>query len=141
MPAGVTGNFKVRLDQLREIHSRRFNMQRTAIEIFLTDQTNYFLNFSSSKVGASPPSWPTSPLTSLPQVVLKVYNSIVSLRTPNLTPVGIRKPARLLQSSGLTQRWVKREISNFDYLMHLNNIAGRTYNDLNQYPVVSPSVM
>ena len=40
----------MRLDQLREIHSRRFNMQRTAIEIFLTDQTNYFINFSSSKV-------------------------------------------------------------------------------------------
>lgn len=50
---GAVANFKVRLDQLREIHSRRFNMQRTAIEIFLTDQTNYFLNFSSSKVSLS----------------------------------------------------------------------------------------
>ena len=28
-------------------------------------------------------------------------------------------------------------MSNFDYLMQLNMIAGRTYNDLNQYPVVS----
>ena len=28
-------------------------------------------------------------------------------------------------------------MSNFDYLMQLNNIAGRSYNDLNQYPVVS----
>uniref|UniRef100_A0A8C5H2Y5 WDFY family member 4 n=1 Tax=Gouania willdenowi TaxID=441366 RepID=A0A8C5H2Y5_GOUWI len=27
------------------------------------------------------------------------------------------------------------EISNFEYLMHLNTIAGRTYNDLMQYPV------
>ena len=81
------------------------------------------------------------PTLSVQQVVTKVYNSIASLRTPNLTRVGIRKPARLLQSSGLTQRWVKREISNFDYLMHLNNIAGRTYNDLNQYPVVSPSMI
>ena len=71
-------------------------------------------------------------------MVSKVYNSIASLRTPNLTRVGIRKPARLLQSSGLTQKWVRREVTNFDYLMHLNTIAGRTYNDLNQYPVVSP---
>lgn len=30
-----------------------------------------------------------------------------------------------------------REISNFEYLMQLNTIAGRTYNDLSQYPVVS----
>uniref|UniRef100_A0A3Q2NX03 WDFY family member 4 n=1 Tax=Fundulus heteroclitus TaxID=8078 RepID=A0A3Q2NX03_FUNHE len=29
----------------------------------------------------------------------------------------------------------KGEMSNFEYLMHLNTIAGRTYNDLMQYPV------
>lgn len=27
------------------------------------------------------------------------------------------------------------EITNFEYLMHLNTLAGRTYNDLMQYPV------
>lgn len=27
------------------------------------------------------------------------------------------------------------EMSNFEYLMHLNTLAGRTYNDLMQYPV------
>lgn len=35
------------------------------------------------------------------------------------------------------QKWVYREISNFEYLMQLNTIAGRTYNDLSQYPVVN----
>ena len=35
------------------------------------------------------------------------------------------------------QKWVQGEISNFQYLMQLNTIAGRTYNDLSQYPVVS----
>jgi hypothetical protein len=37
--------------------------------------------------------------------------------------------------STLTERWQRRQISNFDYLMQLNTIAGRTYNDLTQYPV------
>ena len=37
--------------------------------------------------------------------------------------------------SNMMQRWQRREISNFDYLMYLNTVAGRTYNDLNQYPV------
>ena len=32
----------------------------------------------------------------------------------------------------MTQKWQRREISNFEYLMFLNTIAGRTYNDLNQ---------
>lgn len=31
--------------------------------------------------------------------------------------------------------WQKREISNFDYLMYLNTLAGRSYNDYMQYPV------
>jgi len=35
----------------------------------------------------------------------------------------------------MTTKWQRREISNFEYLMFLNTIAGRTYNDLNQYPV------
>jgi len=36
----------------------------------------------------------------------------------------------------VVQKWVNREMSNFDYLIQLNTIAGRTYNDLAQYPVV-----
>jgi hypothetical protein len=34
----------------------------------------------------------------------------------------------------LTSKWVSREISNFSYIMHLNTLAGRSYNDLTQYP-------
>jgi hypothetical protein len=35
----------------------------------------------------------------------------------------------------MPEKWQRREISNFDYLMFLNTIAGRSYNDLNQYPI------
>lgn len=34
----------------------------------------------------------------------------------------------------VTQRWERGEISNFQYLMYLNTLAGRSYNDLMQYP-------
>ena len=37
--------------------------------------------------------------------------------------------------TSVTQRWVRGEISNFQYLMALNTLAGRSYNDLMQYPV------
>jgi hypothetical protein len=46
-----------------------------------------------------------------------------------------RSPSDALKASGLTQKWVNRDISNFEYLMRLNTIAGRTFNDLSQYPV------
>lgn len=35
----------------------------------------------------------------------------------------------------VAQRWENGELSNFQYLMYLNTMAGRSYNDLNQYPV------
>ena len=36
---------------------------------------------------------------------------------------------------GLTRRWQHGEISNFEYIMALNTLSGRSYNDLTQYPV------
>lgn len=42
---------------------------------------------------------------------------------------------RFQKQASITNMWINREISNFQYLMHLNTIAGRTYNDLAQYPV------
>ncbi|TTK16483.1 Lipopolysaccharide-responsive and beige-like anchor protein [Bagarius yarrelli] len=54
---------------------------------------------------------------------------------PQTRRISLATPKQLLKASNMTQRWQKREISNFEYLMFLNTIAGRTFNDLNQYPV------
>ena len=35
----------------------------------------------------------------------------------------------------LQMKWKRDEITNFNYLMELNKAAGRTFNDLIQYPV------
>ncbi|CAG5122759.1 unnamed protein product, partial [Candidula unifasciata] len=110
-------DFKWALSRLREIHFRRYNLRRSALEIFLVDQTNYFINFPEKGMRN------------------KIYSRILSLRPVNLSYKGQRSPADLLRASGLIQKWVNREISNFEYLMQLNTIAGRTYNDLSQYHV------
>jgi Beige/BEACH domain len=39
------------------------------------------------------------------------------------------------QLSRLTIGWVEGRITNFDYLLHLNILSGRSYNDTCQYPV------
>ncbi|XP_055065658.2 neurobeachin-like protein 2 isoform X2 [Misgurnus anguillicaudatus] len=113
---GIGFDFKRPLAQLREVHLRRYNLRRSALELFFIDQAHYFINFMKG-------------------VRNKVYSRILGLRPPNLFYFGSRSPQELLKASNLTQRWVCREISNFEYLMQLNTIAGRTYNDLSQYPV------
>lgn len=42
---GVGFDFKWPHSQVREIHLRRYNLRRSALEIFHVDQSNYFLNF------------------------------------------------------------------------------------------------
>ncbi len=54
---------------------------------------------------------------------------------PQTRRASLMSPKQLFRESNMTQKWQRREISNFEYLMFLNTIAGRTYNDLNQYPV------
>ncbi len=114
-------DFRWGLHQLREMHLRRFNLRRTGIEFFLVDQTNYFLNFLNKRKRN------------------KVYSRLIgsTKQLPNLVYSSSSRgsPADLLKSSGLTQKWVQREITNFEYLMQLNTIAGRSFNDLSQYPV------
>jgi hypothetical protein len=39
------------------------------------------------------------------------------------------------QLSRLTMGWVEGRVTNFDYLLHLNMLSGRSYNDMCQYPV------
>ncbi|KAJ8564285.1 hypothetical protein ON010_g7062 [Phytophthora cinnamomi] len=55
------------------------------------------------------------------------------LRDPSVRR--LRHPSSLFRNSLMSNRWVQHEISTFEYLMWLNTIAGRTYNDLTQYPV------
>ena len=54
---------------------------------------------------------------------------------PQARHTSLASAHQLFRSSNMTQKWQRRELSNFEYLMYLNTIAGRTYNDLNQYPV------
>ncbi|ELK24974.1 Neurobeachin-like protein 2, partial [Myotis davidii] len=145
---GVGHDFRRPLAQLREVYLRRFNLRRSALELFFIDQANYFLNFPcrvGGTAGSAPCQAPRPQPGSIPphtQMRNQVYKWLLRLRPPTQGYLSSRSPQEMLRASGLTQKWVQREISNFEYLMQLNTIAGRTYNDLSQYPVdyVSPTL-
>jgi hypothetical protein len=40
--------------------------------------------------------------------------------------------AGTLLRKSITEKWCSGLISNFEYLMHLNTLSGRTFNDLTQ---------
>ncbi|KAL1260987.1 hypothetical protein QQF64_008814, partial [Cirrhinus molitorella] len=109
--------------EIRAVFTRRFLLQNTALEIFMANRTSVMFNFPDQAT------------------VKKVVYSLpcvgvgTSYGLPQARRISLATPRQLFKSSNMTQRWQRREISNFEYLMFLNTVAGRTYNDLNQYPV------
>jgi hypothetical protein len=68
---------------------------------------------------------------------VNVDKKIRSLGPRKLEPSEGHNPRAIIEKSSLTNEWVQRKISNFEYLSRLNTIAGRTCNNLAQYPVRS----
>uniref|UniRef100_A0A8C2FJT1 Neurobeachin b n=1 Tax=Cyprinus carpio TaxID=7962 RepID=A0A8C2FJT1_CYPCA len=99
--------------EIRAVFTRRFLLQNTALEIFMANRTSVMFNF---------PDQPT---------VKKVVYSLpcvgvgTSYGLPQARRISLASPRQLFESSNMTQRWQRREISNFEYLMFLNTIAGQ----------------
>ncbi|XP_075981984.1 A kinase anchor protein rugose isoform X3 [Anticarsia gemmatalis] len=114
--------------EIRAIFSRRYLLQNVAIEMFLASRICYV---SASIFFAFPDQATVKKvIKALPRVGVGIKYGI-----PQSRRASMMSPRQLMRNSNMTQKWQRREISNFEYLMFLNTIAGRTYNDLNQYPV------
>uniref|UniRef100_A0A8C1U4P4 Neurobeachin a n=1 Tax=Cyprinus carpio TaxID=7962 RepID=A0A8C1U4P4_CYPCA len=109
--------------EIRAVFSRRYLLQNTGLEVFMANRTSVMFNFPDQGTVKKV-------VYSLPRVGVGT-----SYGLPQARRISLATPRQLFKSSNMTQRWQRREISNFEYLMFLNTIAGRTYNDLNQYPV------
>ena len=106
-----------RLDELETVYGRRY-LLNTALELFFKDRKNIFIAFASPKERDD------------------FFRLLSCLHPPKLA--ASLDPKRNFSVSGVMDDWVNQRISNFDYLMKLNTIAGRSYNDITQYPVFRP---
>lgn len=128
---------------LVSVSKRRFLFRDVALEIFFTDGTSYLLTFLSARVrdelstqlGYKAPQVTGSTGHSRPEDIWRFE----TLRSQEDAPQSLgSKFASVfghLPSNPATRKWIRGEISNFHYLMLINTLAGRTFNDLTQYPV------
>ncbi|KAH6689509.1 WD repeat and FYVE domain-containing protein [Plectosphaerella plurivora] len=125
------------------ISKRRFLFRDVGVEVFFTDGRSYLLTTFTSMVrdelftklmGKAPH---TNAASSLPNPedgwrleTLKVFEEM---------PQGLSsKFGSIFNTSPWNpsmRKWQKGELSNFHYLMLVNTMAGRTFNDMTQYPV------
>ncbi|KAI1648773.1 beach-domain-containing protein [Daldinia loculata] len=125
------------------ISKRRFLFRDVAIEVFFTDGRSYLLTAMNpamrdeifSKLANKTPH--TAGANSLPNP--EDAWRLESLKVFEESPQSFgSKFGSIFNSSPwnpLMRRWQRGEISNFHYLMLVNTMAGRTFNDLTQYPV------
>eukprot|EP00736_Rhodelphis_marinus_P013944 Rmarinus@m.16402 len=106
------------LSHLKSVYRRRYILQPSALEFFFADAPSFFINF--------PQKGGKQHVRHVMKLIQKHNRFGIVLYTPDR----VRKVLR-----EVTERWQNREISNFDYLMRLNTLAGRTYADITQYPV------
>ena len=108
-----------KLDELHQVQSRRYLLQRSALEFFFLSRETYFIDFGSSEERKN------------------IYKCLIRMRPKNFVPLYLEasNPEVLMRKSDITSRWIRRELSNFDYILALNTLAGRSYLDITQYPV------
>ncbi|KAL2642607.1 hypothetical protein R1flu_010194 [Riccia fluitans] len=117
-----------KLESVHELLKRRYQLRPVAIELFSMDGCNELLVFHKAERD-------------------EVFKNLLAMNLPrnsllDTTISGASKQegsegGRLfkIMAKSFSKRWQNGEISNFQYLMHLNTLAGRGYNDLTQYPV------
>jgi len=109
--------------ELFGLYRRRYQLQQIALEFYDSHSNGTFIAFTCNKEREEVLNVLLH--SSLPN---SIFNS-----GPGTSP-NYDKFMKSLRSK-ITNQWVQGKMTNFDFLMHLNSFAGRSYNDLTQYPV------
>ncbi|KAA3679441.1 WD repeat and FYVE domain-containing protein 3 [Paragonimus westermani] len=115
--------FKFPYENIQDVHKRRYLLQPIALEVFNADGRNFLLVFAKG----------------LQSKVYQRFQDVVAAHSTTQSFMHQKNTSSLLSSllgeKTVTQRWERGELSNFQYLMYLNTLAGRSYNDLMQYSI------
>lgn len=117
-----------KLDSVHELLKRDYQLRPVAIEIFSMDGCNDLLVFHKKE---REEVFKNLVAMNLPR------NSIIDATLSGSTKQDSSEGSRLFKvmAKSISKRWQNGEISNFQYIMYLNTLAGRGYSDLTQYPV------
>ena len=101
---------------IKIVKRRRFNQTMNGLEIRLKSGYGHLFYFYQGSIDKF--------LMSLNEIAKKSFVTVV------------KDPYDEYLKSNQTIHWIDKEISNWEYLQWLNDIAGRSYSDITQYPVL-----
>lgn len=119
-------------DMVHSASKRQFLFRDVAIELFFSDGRNYLITtLNKERDTLHRKLLEHTKLVATDELSRKDTVGAIGSFGSKLLNVFVNSPA-----AQAAARWEKREISNFEYLMIVNSLAGRSYNDLTQYPIM-----
>uniref|UniRef100_A0A0N4Z392 Beige/BEACH domain containing protein n=1 Tax=Parastrongyloides trichosuri TaxID=131310 RepID=A0A0N4Z392_PARTI len=126
---------KISYEDIASVHRRRYMLQPISIEIFCHSGENFLLAFPKRTRNRVYQKFTTiSKCDDLSKQALTPLN-VSNKRFAYGEQIAGTFINSIMGQQSMTQKWVKGEISNFEYLIYLNTVSGRSYNDLSQYPI------
>jgi hypothetical protein len=129
-------SIRYNLSEVSHIYLRRYRLRDSALEVFFipsggasfggyglySPSTSLYLDFGSGHEGNTRRD--------------DAAFAVMQRSPPQAIKQWPDRSAQFLhdQLSRITIGWVEGRITNFDYLLHLNLLSGRSYNDICQYP-------
>ncbi|OHT13738.1 Beige/BEACH domain containing protein [Tritrichomonas foetus] len=104
------------LNEIVNIYFRTTCHMPNSMELFTYYGRSYFIHFPNHQ--------------SIP-----IIQTISTMFLPHIRDIQTSNFVSFFKMKSKTPLWVRGKISNFEYLMHLNILSGRSFNDLSQYPI------
>jgi hypothetical protein len=109
------------IKDIKEIIRRRTLLMKQAIEIFNKNGKSYFFNFFKTNI-----------CDKVYEILSRINYDLLKI---NKQFILVSNDGDKLKLKNILNDFRNGNISNYNYLLYLNKISSRTYNDLTQYPV------
>ena len=127
-------SFRWSLAEISHIYLRRYRLRDSSLEIFFipsagngigltSAMSSIFLDFGTGKIG-------NTKRDDMADAVMRLAPGRCVKQWPDKSAIFMQEAVQRAQSM-----WTNGKMSNFDYLLELNTLAGRSFNDLCQYPI------
>jgi len=124
---------RMRFDRLRILYKRRYQFRHVAVEFFDVDGRSFLIALETP----AEQTQVVDLVLDAPLVNSVFWSNNQDGALQKLGGGGRINYKRFMSHwrQQLTTRWQSGRMTNFEYLMHLNALAGRSFHDLTQYPV------
>jgi beige protein homolog 1 len=125
-------------DRLVSVSQRQFLFRDVALELFFSDGRSCLVTMSQTDRNRAYTKLATRITTKVPSSIFQGLDGSEDVKTAGAVALTSQLGSRLANvlsatySIPATKSWERGFISNFHYLMILNSLAGRSYNDLTQ---------